>query len=372
MSSTSVADLTADAAGAAIPSPNSATPLGFVTEPKSPWPDGYSLEGEREALADLFNADDAEADPRYPRLVEFERREAQLKREQAAYTRRKGADVMVSDREAMAFSELGALVDDEQDTMEIHTMEGFRLFMGRVKSPDGQFREIPGGKRQGAALRTLWLMTSNDNPFAEWALLLHEQSHAHLASQLEAEIKRCQATLSEQAQRGLALNVVVSAKPQRVGLNFRSPYGYSVARLVIDFDLFVRFVKTLARKNLLDDDMARTKIRNTTRNIRYAWLELQRFDRYLARAELRDLSRADFLLNADAQGQKRAQAVTQLFPGIPADIFAGKHRPKHSRRRGVFTDADRTLLLATLKEVEKQLDAAADVGAEPDASGLIE
>ena len=354
---------------ATIPSPLPLSPLGFVTEPHSPWPDGYSLEGERAALADILDSDDAEADPRWQRVLEFERREDEFRRKQSIYTQRKGAEAVVNDSEANSFRSLGNLVDDESDTMMVHTLEAYRLFMGRAPSPDGRLHAIPGGKRQGAALRALWLLTGNDNPYAEWALILHEQAHNRLAKLLADEISECRRRIGALADRGLKIKLQVSSSPVELDLGFRSPYGYAVCELIVDYDLFVRYVKTLARKNQLSDEKARKKLKDATRQIRAAWIDLVHFERFLSRAELRELSRSDFLPTADPEGQKRAEAARRILQGIPSQIFSGSLEPKHSRRRGKLSEQDRALLLRTIAEADKA--AAEDAAQGESASNLV-
>lgn len=356
------------AAPAEIPSPMPLSPLAFVTEANSPWPDGYSLDGERAALADILDADGAEADPRWPRVLEFERREDEFRQKQSIYTQRKGAEAVVSEKEANSFRYLGNLVDDQSDTMMVHTLEAYRLFMGRAPSPDGKLYAIPGGKRQGAALRTLWILTGNDNPYAEWALVLHEQAHNRLAKLLADEIAECKQRIDALAERGLKIKLQVSSGPVELDLGFRSPYGYAVCELIVDYDLFVRYVKTLARKNQLTDEKARLKLRDATRQIRAAWIELVHFERFLSRAELRDLSRSDFLPTADANGQKRAEAARRILQGIPSQIFAGSLAPKHTRRRGQLSEQDRVLLLRTIQDADK---AAAEDAAKGESAGNL-
>jgi len=338
-----------------VSKPNPMQPLGFVTEPDSPWPDGYSLDGERAALADLIGHDDVEGDPRFDRLMELERREAAIVQSRANYARRKGADPLVTDRETESFDRIGDLVDDAPDTMELHTMEAFRLFMGRAADPDRNLYTIPGGKLQAAAMRTIWLMTRNNNPYAEWALLLYEQSQAQLEKLMDDEIALCQSKIVDSGKRGLTVGLVVSSRPQLVNLQFRSPYGYAVGGLIVKYDLMVRHLKTLSRKNLMKDDHVRTKIQGVTRQIRAAWLELLRFDRYLTRPELATLSRSDFLATADLDGTKRAQAAAEIFGPVPAEIFTGRARPQHSRRRGEISHQEQQLLLQTINALTEKL-----------------
>ena len=338
--------------------------LAFKTEKNSPWPDGYSLEGERADLADLLERDDAEADPRWPRVLELERREGEFKRAMSQYKQRRGADPVVTDAEVSSFRRLGSLVDAEHDVMVLHTAEAHRLFVGRAPSPDKHIHAIPGGKRQGSALRFLWLLTANDNPYADWALLRHEQLQKELRAQMDAAIASCRQKIDKLAERGLRIGVMSSIEPQEMELGFKSPYAYAVCELIVDYDRFVRHVTTLKNKNQLSDTEARTQIREVTRNIRAHWIEITNFERFLTRPEVRELSRSDFLPTASTEGRKRGQAVSERFRGLPTKIFDGSLMPAHSRRRqaGRLSPQERVLLHETAKQIEA-LDAQAAVAA---------
>ena len=144
----------------------------YPTSSASPFEDSYDIEGEREALKDLLAAENPdETDPRWPRFVELKQREEQLRQMRTVYEVRQGADRLVNDREARGVSEMGALVDEGQDTMMIHTKEAYRLFLGRGRDPDRLLQPIIGGRRVAASLRAVWYLSGNDNPYADWALI---------------------------------------------------------------------------------------------------------------------------------------------------------------------------------------------------------
>jgi integrating conjugative element protein (TIGR03761 family) len=338
-----------------IPSP---LPMGgahFAVEKGSPFPDGYSIAGEREALADLVDSNDenAELDPRWPRVLELERRAKQLAQSMRNYEHRKGVDSLVTDAEAAGFRQMGRLVDEEADYMILHTLEAYRLFSGRGASPDSTVYAIPGGRRQAGVLKALYELTANSNPYAEWALLLHEQLHRKVQTQIAEAIEKAEQRFTAMRDRGLGIHLQVSASPLRVSLGYRSPYGYAISELCVDYDRFVRYVRTLERKNQLNSSHAYLKIREVTRAIRFAWIELMRFERYLSKEEMRPLSRLDFLTTADAEGQKRALAAQTMFPGIPQTIFMGDTAPQHMRRRLAPPTDD---LRQALKQAALQLD----------------
>lgn len=228
----------ASKANAASPSLNNpvlipaAKSMMFETESNSPFQDGYSITGERAVLAE-FLADPQrkfdENDPLYDRHIELIDREDQLDRMKAKYQSSKGADPVVEHKEAVAMNFLGSLVDDGVDQMSLHTKEAFRMFMGRSRDPEKQLQPIIGGKRVAAALRALWVLTGNDNPYADWGLLRHEQTIKELGRLLSKHIADAQAALDQQKTRGLTFSVLQSSSPQVLNLGFKSPYGYAVA-----------------------------------------------------------------------------------------------------------------------------------------------
>ena len=342
----------------------------FATEANSPFSDGYSIDGERAALAN-FLADPSrqhnERDPQYDRYIDLIDREEQLDRMKAEYKTTKGADGVVEQKEAISMNFLGSLVDDGVDQMALHTKEAFRMFMGRSRDPEKQLQPIIGGKRVAAALRALWLLTANDNPYADWGLLRHEQTIKQVIELLGKHISVAEAALEQQKARGLMFSVLQSSSPQILNLGFKSPYGYAVAQLVTNFDYFVRLQKTLERKNLRSDAQVRQTITETTRVIRHAFNETARFDRWLMREEMKGLCRADFVPDGDPEGAKRVEFATGVFGPCPAEVYSGKLQPRHSQRRIQITAAERKLLGVVSEEMLRR-EREADAGVLDDAA----
>lgn len=263
---------------------------------------------------------------------------------QEEYESRAGAEKVVTSQEANNLKSLGALVNEDQDTMQLHTKEAFRLFMGRAKDPAGQYAQIVGGKRVAAALKCLWLLSGADNPYADWALLRHEELILEIGTKLTKEIARLEQKLERQRERGLQYSILRSTEPKVLLLGFKSPYGYAISDLVVQFDYYVRTVKTLVRKDQLTDDQGRQSIRELTRTIRSSFIETARFERFLMRPEVRDLSRADFVPHASGEAAKRQAEVLQLLGPVPADVYSGRIQPRHSRRRINLGPQEKALL----------------------------
>jgi integrating conjugative element protein (TIGR03761 family) len=162
---------------------------------------------------------------------------------------------VVPDTEASV--QAGGLIDDEPDAMVLHTQEAHRLFMGRARDPQGNLQPIVGGKRVAAALRSIWYLSGNDNPYADWALIDTGERIQQLKAALDELGRECDQRLEAAARKGLIFSILKSREPVSLELGFRSPYGYTVAGLIVEFDYRVRQVKTLVRKDLMTDDEGR-------------------------------------------------------------------------------------------------------------------
>ncbi|MCB1918048.1 MAG: TIGR03761 family integrating conjugative element protein [Rhodocyclaceae bacterium] len=333
----------------------------FEREPDSPFEDGYSLEQERAHVRHLIEADDPDpSDPMWWRFAEFQKREAQLRQMQAEYDSMNAAPPGVTQQEASKLRDMGDLVDDDDDQMTLHTKEGYRMFLGRRHDPAKRLPAIPGGRALASSLRFLWARSALDNPYADWALLLADQYVTQLKDDLRREGDELKARIDAMADRGLKLSVLRSREPKTVELGFKSPYGYAVAQLIVEYDYFVRIVKTLIRKDLLRDDEGRTRIRNHTRRFRANCHKVFHFERFLAQGELYELSRRDFVPGAEEMAQKRVQAVLQHFGPVPQEVFTGEVMPRHSRRRVQLTAEDRRLLTTVAAQIEAAGEGADD------------
>ena len=171
------------------------------------------------------------------------------------------------------------------------------------------------------------------------------------------------------SKKGLVFSILKSSEPKVLNLGYRSPYGYAISTLVVEFDYFVRVQKTLARKNLRSDEQVRQAITEMTRFIRRVFNETARFDRWLSNEQIHKLSRNDFVPEADEAATKRVTFASEVFGKVPGDVFSGKLQPRHSRRRLQMTSAERHLL----EKVGAELDApeSAPEGEHKADAGLV-
>ena len=337
--------------------------VDFLTEVGSPFGDGYSIAKEEAALADLFEMDDPDKDPRWARYTLLIERKELLAHHKTNYRLEQGAEKEVQYIDAIKVTALGSLVNESEDTMSLHTKEAFRMFMGRRQDPEKKLPPIIGAKRCASAMKGFWAQSANDNPYADWALLRAVHGLRQFTREIRKLTEQYMGQLRELEAKGLSFSVLHSGQPQSVSLEFKSPYGYLMAEFTVDYDYFIRVIKTAVRKGRITDVEAHDEIRNITRRIRGWMEELARFDRFLWRSELTRLCRSDFLPGANAEALKRVEAVTAIFGPVPADIFSGKILPPYTKRRTHITDAERALLDRVGQELaaaDARADAAAD------------
>lgn len=319
--------------------------VDFPVSPDSPFPDGYDIASERDALADLVAAENPDqSDPRWPRFLELTEREERLRQMNTARKLRQGAESVVPDHEARRIVELGQLTDAAPDTMTLHTKDAFRMFTGRQADAEGKVVPIAGGKRFAAVLKSIWYLSANDNPYADWILIRMYDGLMAVRAHLAEATQDRENAIDLLKRKGLAFSVMQSRSPKTVELGFRSPYGYATAEAIADFDYYVRVIKTLIHKDRIGDEEGRAAIRELGRDMRALFLEPIRWERYLLREELRQLSRSDFLPGAGEDAAKRVKAAVGLFGEVPRKVFTGAEAPRHTRRRVKLTAAELQLL----------------------------
>ncbi len=261
---------------------------------------------------------------------------------------------------------LGQLTDETPDVMTLHTQDAFRMFTGRAADAQTQTFAIPGGRRFAAVLKSIWYLSANDNPYADWILIRVYQTLVAIRAQMAQAISEREAEFEALRRKGLNLSVLRSRSPATVALGFRSPYGYACAEAIVEFDYHVRMVKTLVLKDRLSDDDGRAAIREIGRGLRALFLEPIRWERRLLREEMLHLSRRDFLPGADEVARQRMHIAVTLFGEVPRAVFTGEDAPRHSQRRITPTAAE----LRLLRQVSLSIETL-PVLAEPVAGQLL-
>ena len=256
---------------------------------------------------------------------------------------------------------IGRLIEETPDLMVLHTREAWQMFAGRAADAAGSAPAIPGGRRFASILRSIWSLSANDNPYADWILIRVYQRLTDIRAQMARTIEAREAEFERLRRKGLSLSVLASSNPVTVELGFRSPYGYATAEAIVEFDYHVRMVQTLMQKDRLSDEAGRAAIREIGRGLRALFLEPIRWERGLLREEMLPLTRRDFLPGADEIGRLRVQAAVALFGEVPMTVFTGEEAPRHTQRRVTPTAAELRLMREASLGASRELPAPAEV-----------
>ena len=317
----------------------------FATADNSPFPDRYDLEGERRILGSLLNDDDPDpSHPLFGRLQLYYEREDEFKRMKQAHEARAGADPLVGNSEARQIKTLPSLVAESQDVMSLHTLEALRLFMGKAVEPGKPGTPIAGGKRVAAGLRSLWSLSSNDNPYADWALVETKSRIEEVRAYIKSEQAQLLLKLDEMKAKGLSYSVLQSREPAQVQLGFASPYGYMVALLIVEVDYFTRVLKSAQRRDLVSGRQGHALLQAVKHKCRSVFERVLYWQKYLMKDELVALSRVDFVEGAEVSAQQRVSAVKAIFGEVPKAVFMGEEAPRHTKRRLNLSAAELRLL----------------------------
>jgi len=201
------------------------------TKRPSKFLDDYDLDGEREILKDLIDADDVnDTHPLWERYMTYLERVDELEKKALKSKARSNADPLVSDTQAVAMGSIGHLIADESDVLEVHTREAYRLFIG-VSRSDTRKYGITSGKRVAAILRSIWNLSANDNPYADWFLISVTEQIETLIKNIRNASNAYEEQVAELDKRGLKLTILKSSNPVSVPMEFRSPYGYMISEL---------------------------------------------------------------------------------------------------------------------------------------------
>lgn len=342
----------------------------FARSVTSPFPDGYDIEAERHTLAQLLASDDPDpADPLFGRYQLFLEREEALRDAQARDALRQSADPVVPTAQALEITRIGQLTSEGGDRMHLHTRDAMRLFLGRTVAPGEAGHPMAGGRRVAAALRALWSLSGNDNPYADWKLVEIAERIAGIRRAGELELKHAIGLLDAARQKGLDYAILQSREPANVSLGFTSPYGYMVVMLLVELDYLVRVIRSAVLRDLLASADGQRRIGSAKHRCLSVFHFAVHCQRALTRPEMLPLARHDFLPGADTAAARRVEAARALLGAIPRDVFTGERQPRHSRRRvNRLSDAE----LRLLDSVPLSGDAADIAGAKAAADTLVQ
>jgi integrating conjugative element protein (TIGR03761 family) len=224
--------------------------------------------------------------------------------------------------------------------MTLHTRDAYWLFIGRPAQPENHRPRIIGGQRIAAVLNALRHMSMDDNPYADWILVRFYDDLVALRAHLAAIVQEHTDAIEQLQRKGITLYVLGSRNPLLVTVAFGSTYGYAVAEAVVEFDYFVRIIKTLVLKDRMSADAGRDAVRDIARALRRLFAQAIRWEHVLMSRALRGLRRRDFLPTADELARARVHAARTRLGELPAEVLSTQTIPRHALRRKTGTDGE--------------------------------
>jgi integrating conjugative element protein (TIGR03761 family) len=221
---------------------------------------------------------------------------------------------------------MGKLVSETQDTIAIHTLQAARVFQGMRY--DDKRMGYPGMAYTSIAMTGIWEASGSDNPFVEWTLIQSEERLAGIDRKMSHYVQQVNEKIEHAKQMGLNISMAVNRKPAIYPINFGSPYGYLLARLVLNFDQFVRSVKGLEMRTLLSQDEGERTIHQVRREVLSTFQDIVSNRKIVGNKMLREIRRSDWL---DTGKRNHLAAICAVVGLVPNDVLGKDRKPKHGR-----------------------------------------
>lgn len=216
----------------------------------------------------------------------------------------------------------------KQMTMVLHTTHAQHLLTGQKKSTTSP--GYAGVMTFANACFRLWMLTDNDNPHADFALIEVVEQLDQIQADIDDEAARLAKMLAERQSKGIIHAVAESDKPLAIdGISFGSPYGYLACELLGSMDYLFRLLMTLQDVGLLKTVESRKLNHGYSHRYRSLMARFVKRANFLTSETLRPLCRSDFGDDVSNDGKLRAVLAIEVAGEVPAAVLAGERRPDH-------------------------------------------
>lgn len=216
----------------------------------SPFDNGYDMKAAAELLGEKIETGCSEKDPDYEQWQIFKAHESLLK----GYLKNKAGrmpalrwgEYEILPSENARFKGLGGLVNKQSDAVFLHTKQAVRMWEGR-QAGLGNFI----GVRSGALLfNELARYALADNPFAQMELCRLEKELEELEQYYQSVNVDVQNHLERIAGAGISVSLLQNEEPAELHIGSIKGYSFQLLRILIEYDLFIRSIKTIAIKGM--------------------------------------------------------------------------------------------------------------------------
>lgn len=319
--------------------PNKVLFTEFATCSDSVFEDSYDHNAEADIVAKLI-LDPANVE--HPRVIDFEHRMFLLKSRIKYVTKGRAAisKIMLEDYKITMISKKGnsripkmkALVPSDVATITLHTAEAVSILEGVKKTPSKY--GYPGLKSAGSAVRDLYFLSIENNPFADLALINFERDLSIVSNMIQGKTTKYTNMLEQEEKRGLNLPILVSAEPMSFPIDFGSQYSVALSRLVLMYDYAIRVILTVTNAGLIRRKSFIEERADIRRNIIRTSQEVCKYRRLVSHPAIRSL-RPESLLNDDPANLTLLSQATLAVGELPLDVLIGNKLPNYSSRTAI-------------------------------------
>jgi integrating conjugative element protein (TIGR03761 family) len=244
----------------------------------------------------------------------------------------------------------GRLIDDETSILSLHTSEAVQLFNGYANTKTN--RNNPGFKQLATSLTKLWMLTDKNNPYLDQALVDLENSIKSEQREFLNDIKDIKEKVipAFKEQTGISVKIMVSKEPVEIPLNFTSQYGYWLASVLGNFDLYVRHIHTLNKfaigdtATMMDNQSRRQAIFDYKKPLIAIIYKAYEYERKVfSHLGMQSINRSDFVIGSpNFQTIVNLTRTMKMLPSL--NVLLGEELPMFSRIGAPLTPGEKQKL----------------------------
>ena len=196
-------------------------------------------------------------------------------------------------------------------SLSLQTARAQQFVHGRRKTPDKP--AIWGLLTFAEKIKTLWLASSQDDPFADWWLMKTDELLKDGKHCIQDSAKALNELLDTQCV--LQVDTAQSVSPLRIALRFSNPYPFRAAHLLAEYDQLMCLWMTVQHVGVLVDEVLEERLRASAKKLRAVYASPQGYQQL-------GVSRAMYSVEKGIADTARA-----LMGDVPADILSEVRTP---------------------------------------------
>ena len=251
-------------------------------------------------------------------------------------------NVVVREPDSLDMPSFGSLEPTFEDSIELNTKDAARMLIG-VPKKSREYSGYPGVKQGINALAAIWAMSDLDNPFVDMVLLEAEQSMVELENLIENKYKKLELRFANVQKMGMTISVMKNPTPERISVQFKSPYGFGMLMLVASFDQFVCLAYTMSFRGVITQREYKDILHEIKNKMISFCIGLQTKRVFLENEVVKEVKRYHWLSHDDKSNSSKYEELLALIDVLrilpPNDVRTRDNLSERSKRveKGVYS-----------------------------------